>query len=50
MYEYIYMNVHMRVSPYLCLSKNTYISLQKYLHLSPVKLKSTAESNSEIVI
>lgn len=31
------MHVHMGVSPYLCLSKNTYISLQKYLHLSPVK-------------
>lgn len=27
----------MGVSPYLCLSKNTFISLQKYLHLSPVK-------------
>lgn len=27
----------MEVSPYLCLSKNTFISLQKYLHLSPVK-------------
>lgn len=27
----------MGISPYFCLSKNTFISLQKYLHLSPVK-------------
>lgn len=34
---YIYMHVHMGVSPYLCVPKNRFISLQKYLHLSPMK-------------
>lgn len=33
----IYAHVRMEVSPYLCLSKDIFISLQKYLHLSPVK-------------